>query len=270
MKIDSLRNARCFIEDIPQWLIDIKDPGDEFNLFEFIDLANLAIEDIFSRGKTPIIVGGTGLYIQGLVEGFALEQNPKAKVLSQYSREDLEKMSSDELIVILKNLDKKSYDIVDRNNPHRLIRAIERAQEGITMKKTAPDYEMLQIGVNWPREILNQRIDERVDTRFDQGMLEEIGGLLNKGVDPDWMARLGLEYGIISKYLLSNLSTKLDNLNIEDVKRSKEFNEMSQLLKTKIHQFAKRQNTWFKRFSEIVWENDYDKISNIVSNYLSK
>lgn len=265
-RLQTLRSNLCYIDDIPQWLIDVREPGEEFNLFEFIELANIAIEDIFSRGKTPVIVGGTGLYIQGLVEGFKLSRKSKVESQKQHSRAQLEGMSREELNNILEKLDKEAYDLVDKNNPHRLIRAIERAQEGISMTKVAPDYETLQIGINWPREVLCERINKRVDDRFDQGMFEEVTSLLKQGVDPNWLMRLGLEYGVITKYIISNQLVDLNKLQIEKTKKSAEFKKMSQLLKTNICQFAKRQTTWFKRFPEIIWENDYDKIKTIINS----
>lgn len=304
---EKLRPNLRYIDDIPQWLIDIKNPGEDFNLFEFLELANLAIEDIFSREKTPIIVGGTGLYIQGLVEGFRLNQklnvNPTSlaelrgsRCRKQHSREQLEEMSREELNKVLEELDKEAYDLVDKNNPHRLIRAIERAQDGFEMVKVKPDYEVLQIGINWPKEVLCERINRRVDDRFDQGMLLEVQGLLKQGVDPNWLIKLGLEYREITQYLLNHesrivnqeeqshpKSTQVVPSETEgsvyasgfieipkQVQNGKDFQEMSQTLKLRIRQFAKRQTTWFKRFPEIVWENDYEEIKKFIVSLLAR
>lgn len=269
-KLQTLRDALYIVDDVPQWLIDIKDPGEEFHLFEFLELAKLAIEDIFSRGKIPVIVGGTGLYIQGLVEGFQLSQKSGVGSREKYTREYLEHNSKEELTKILEVLDLEAFSKVDQNNPHRLIRAIERAQDGFEMIKVKPDYNVLQIGINWPKEVLANRIDKRVDDRFDQGMLEEVRGLLKKGVDSDWLLKLGLEYREITKSLITPINLIDPNkLQLDQIKKSQEFRDMSQTLKLRIRQFAKRQNTWFKRFPEIVWENDYIKIKKIVKDYLN-
>ncbi len=270
-------------------MIDIKDPGEKFSLFDYLPLARAAISDIFSREKVPIIVGGTGLYVQGLVEGFKLSRkSPVSPSVCQggkvesgkYTREELEKLTIEELNNLLIELDKKVYDeLADKKNPHRLIRAIERSQEGIVTTKEKPDFDVLQIGLFWPKEILDKRIDKRVDDRFEQGMLEEVNGLLNTGVDPEWLMSLGLEYRVITNYVLSNLleesseqsereALRPRSFDDQNYRNSKQYIEMVSLLKTKSHQYAKRQITWFKRFPEIVWENDYEKIRGSVSDYL--
>ena len=292
-------------------LIDICDPEDEFNLFKYLELARLVIEDIFSRGKVPIIVGGTGLYVQALVEGFELkpmdvistpqlclraEKSSNKRSLhvgrddtggrgnNERGREQLNNLTIEQLQRILKDLKEQSFEkLVDKQNPHRLIRAIERAQSGEEMIKIKPDFEVLQIGLEWPREILNERIDRRVDERFKQGMLSEAEGLVEAGIDINWLVGLGLEYRIIGLYLLiQNLKFKIQNDN-EKLKINKlivncklkienfeSFNAMKQTLKVRSHQYAKRQMTWFKRFSEIVWEIDYEKIAQLVKSFLNK
>ena len=294
-------------------MIDICDPEEDFNLFKYLELARAAIEDIFLRGKVPIVVGGTGLYVQGLIEGFELEKsetpNPKPETNSKISnqvvistpqlclrvekssnkrsldfarddkeeglddkheRDELEKYPIEQLQNILQELDIEAYEkLADRQNPHRLIRAIERAESGDIVEKKKPDFEVLQIGLEWPREELNKRIDERVDDRFEQGMLEEVIGLLRAGANPDWLLRLGLEYRIITDFLISNDKFLIPKSQLQNIKNSKEFAEMKELLKLRIHQYAKRQMTWFKRFPEIVWESDYEKINQLVKNYLN-
>ena len=267
-------------------LIDIVEPGDDFSLFKYLDLARAAIEDIFSRGKTPIIVGGTGLYIQALIEGFKLKKqvisNKKQTNTKFYYREQLNNLSIEQLQNILQKIDAKTHEeLRDKQNPHRLIRAIEKVQENLITTKTKPDFEVLQIGITWPREELYKRIDKRVEDRFKEGMLEEVENLLKSGVNIDWLIKLGLEYRIISLYLLYQefkiknqkyiKKLKIDKL-IENCKLKNEnfesFETMQQTLKYKIHQFARRQLTWFRRFSEIVWENDYKKIESCVKVFL--
>lgn len=284
--------------DIKYHLIDICEPEEDFNLFKYLELARAVIEDIFSRGKVPIVVGGTGLYIQALVEGFELEKSEtpqnvipakagiqkgtkldsgsQAPVQNDgYSREQLNNKSIEELQTILKESDIEAYEkLADRQNPHRLIRAIERIQEGLIIEKKKPDFDVLQIGLEWPREELNKRIDKRVDDRFEQGMLEEVEGLLRSGVDPEWLLSLGLEYREITTFLqqiakLSNCSVaEINNKTIKQY--SNEFKLMKDQLKLRSHQYAKRQMTWFKRFPEIVWESEYKKINQVVRDYLNK
>jgi tRNA dimethylallyltransferase len=283
--IEQLRPHLRYIDNIPQWIIDVANPEEEFNLFKYLELARAAIEDIFSRGKTPIIVGGTGLYVQALIEGFQLKQiqNSKFKIQNYgaptsrggLSREQLSNFTIEQLNDILEKIDAEAFAKVDRKNPHRLIRAIERAQEGVTMTKVRPNFEVLQIGIDWPRDVLHERIDKRVDERFADGMLEEIAGLLNRGVDPKWLIGLGLEYRVITEYLLNchfDSVQPAEKSYAEDLsaiaRDDKKFELMKQVLKLRIRQFAKRQMTWFRRFPEIVWENDCDKIIKMAKKFL--
>ena len=274
-------------EEIKYHLIDICDPGENFNLFKYLELSRSAIEDIFSRGKTPIIVGGTGLYIQALIQGFQLKpiQNSKFKIQNEsrpstrdYSREQLNHLTMEDLQDVLKSIDLNVYkNLADKKNPHRLIRAIEKAQSGEIVTKVKPDFEALQIGLDWSRGALNERIDKRVDDRFRQGMMEEVVDLLKSGVDPVWLMKLGLEYRIITQFIISdskatlNIQMKNDQINEKwSTKKIMTFESMSQTLKLRSHQYAKRQMTWFKRFPEIFWESDFRRITVLVKAYLSK
>ena len=288
--IKYLRKYLRYIDSIPQWLIDIAEPcttkgyrAGDFNLFKYTKLARLAIEDIFNRGKTPIIVGGTGLYVQALVEGFRLEQNNELRIMNHgfYSRQQLEHIPVEKLQEILKEIDAEIFEkLSDKKNPHRLIRAIERVREEVTMAKEKPDFEVLQIGLEWPREILNQRIDKRVDDRFEQGMLGEVVNLIDSGVDSDWLLKLGLEYRIIGNFVISKslpeVATSLqagEFLNPNKISNSKiqstrEYQKMAEELKTKSHQYAKRQMTWWRRFPEIVWLINYRDIEKKVGKFL--
>ena len=242
--------------DIKYHLIDVIEPGEKFTLFDYLPVAREAIDDVIKRGKLPIIVGGTGLYIQGLVEGFALRQlRVKSKKLKIYSRKDSEKMTTGELIETLNKINPKKSDQIDLKNRHRLIRAIELAQEGLEPIKIEPQYDFLQIAIDRPREELHEKIDSRVESRFEQGMLEEVRDLLDSGVDPDWLCGLGLEYKAITDHLTHK---KYDSTDV-----------MKQDLKYKIHQFARRQFTWFRRFPEINWLSNYKDIKRFVQIFIS-
>lgn len=242
-------------DGIKYHMIDIVDPEKKMTLFDYLPLARAAITDIHRREKLPIIVGGTGLYVQGIVEGFELESR-KGKVEGRkISREELEKKTADELVCILKEIDPEKYETVDKKNSHRLMRAIELAQDGLTPVKKKPDFEVLQIGIDMPRKELHERIDQRVDERFEQGMLEEVSALLKKGVNPEWLINLGLEYREITEYLL-------------DCDTEKSFKTMKQNLKYRIHEYARRQSTWFRRFPEINWLNDFNEMKRFVKIFL--
>jgi len=283
-------------DSVPYHLIDIVDPEEKMTLFDYLPLARAAIADVLSRGKLPIIVGGTGLYVQGIVEGFELQVAERQSVgVAECSRQELdeksvkEKNEHDELnreqlsnltIQQLNNLiDKIDPDKnlkVDRKNAHRLIRAIEMAQEGLTPVKIKPDFEVLQIGIDVSRDVLHEKIDKRVDTRFAEGMLEEVQGLIDRGVSTDWLIGLGLEYRIMTEFLQK--IAKLSNCEIAELPKdnnmtmkqyNNEFLEVSQDLKFKSHQFARRQMTWFRRFPEINWLSEYDQIKRFVNIFIT-
>jgi tRNA dimethylallyltransferase len=278
-------------DGVPYHLIDIVEPEEKMTLFDYLPLARAAIADVLSRGKLPIIVGGTGLYVQGIVEGFELQVAECRSVgVAEYSRQELDDKTVNELNDILDTIDPDKNLKVDRKNAHRLIRAIEMAQEGLTPVKIKPDFEVLQIGIDVPRDVLHEKIDKRVDTRFAEGMLTEVQGLIDRGVSTDWLIGLGLEYRIMTEYILESqkLKAKSQNGNLkiqidqpgfhlsssqagmtEGDDQQQTFEEVSQDLKFKIHQFARRQMTWFRRFPEINWLSDYDQIKRFVKIFIT-
>ena len=254
-------------------LIDICDPGKKFTLFDYLNYARFVIDDIFGRGKLPVVVGGTGLYVQALTQGFELEQVKSLKFkVKSYRREELAKMSLLKLQGIVRKLKAESckLEAVDINNPHRLIRFIEKAQSGVIPSKKKPDFEVLQIGINLPREELYQKIDQRVESWFREGIVEEIKDLINNGVDSKWLLDLGLEYRIIGNYILENPKSKIQNPKSKKLEAEsyKLFSDMKQELKYKIHQFAKRQLTWFGRFPEIKWVKNKKEAEILLKKYL--
>ncbi len=263
--------------DVKYHLIDICEPGEEFNLFDWLALAKEKIADIHSRGKIPVIEGGTGLYVQALTEGFELERvkSEKLKVKS-YGRKSLENKSLKALQEIYYLLPTTDYSL-DKNNPHRLIRAIERAQRGEKASKSKPEYDVFQVGIKWPKEELNKRIDKRAEEWFREGFIEEIFGLLESGVDPKWLMKIGLDYKIVTKYIVQmtkselQMSKKMSNEEMSKY-RGPEFEVMLEELKIKIHQYAKRQMTWFKRFPEIHWidGNEYKNAEKVTKEFLDK
>jgi len=242
-------------------LIDICDPAEKFTLFQWLTLARRAINDIHSREKLPIIVGGTNLYVRALVEGFEIK-NPKSKIENFnskskiYSRDNLNKLPSNKLGKILEKLNPEALKTIDQKNPRRLIRAIEIAQEGSAVIKTKPDFEVLQIAIDIEREQLYANIDKRADTRFEQGMLEEVEGLIKSGVNTDWLQGLGLEYKIISSFALGKDKTP------------EEFEKMKQELKWKSHQYAKRQLSWLRNLTKPIWVKDKNQALKLVKKFL--
>ncbi|KKQ90006.1 MAG: tRNA dimethylallyltransferase [Berkelbacteria bacterium GW2011_GWA2_38_9] len=193
------------INDIPQYLIDIKNPEEKFNVHDFKVNAELVIDNMISRNRLPFIVGGTGLYIDALVE---------------------------------------NYEFGGRDNK----------------QKNPPKYQVLQIGIKIPRDVetngrssLHQRIDKRVDERMQQGMLEEVRGLLDSGVNPQWLISLGLEYKFLTEHLIGKIS---------------DLDQALQELKYATHAFARRQETWFNHHGDVKWISEKEEAVNIVQNFL--
>jgi tRNA dimethylallyltransferase len=178
-------------------------------------------------------VGGTGLYVDSVADGYVLSN----KMPDLSYRAKLEEMSTEALYRML--MEQRPDCDVERRNRNRVMRLLEKLHDGddvIPSKK--PRYEVLRLGVTWPREILCQRIDERMTRRFAEGMLEEVQALLDDGVSPTFLLKLGLEYRIITEYLTGVIDSR---------------EELENLLGTSIKQFAKRQMTWFRRNADIHW-----------------
>lgn len=218
-----------------QYLIDIVPPQTYFTVAEWQKLAQEKISEISQKDKIPLVVGGTGLYVDALVEGF---QFPKTDLkLQKDIRHNLISFTTDELVKILTVLDPEAIKKIDLKNPRRIIRAIEIAllsSRSYTKQKEKPPYNILILGIDLPRKELYQKIDQRVDERMNEGMLEEVEGLIKKGVSKKWLKSLGLEYRFLTQYLEGERSAE----NLE---------KTIQKLKFAIHAFARRQLTWFRR-----------------------
>ena len=218
-------------------LIDVADVSEYYSLAQYQRAAYSAIDSISSTGKLPFLVGGTGLYISAIVEGYQLVDVPPNDQL----RAELESLPLPQLVARLEKSDPDAASRIDKSNRRRLIRAIEIASAGYANSaahKNSPRYDCLQLGLTWPREILVERIEQRLRERLAAGMIEEIAGLRSGGVSDLRLDKLGLEYRYITRYLRGELSS-LDDLRAQ--------------LGIAIRQFAKEQLTWFKRDSRIVW-----------------
>lgn len=241
---------------IPYHLIDIVDPKEEFNLAMYQKLAYKTIDDILSRGKLPIIVGGTGLYSQAVVDGYNLSESHPDKEL----RQKLEKYSVDRLIAEINKINKSFADKLnssERKNKRRLIRYLEILKNGINKEnKKNKKYNTLIIGVTFPRDELQKRIKERLLSRLGkQDMVGEVKRLHKQGLSWKRLESFGLEYKFISFYLQNKLG----------------YDEMVEKLFIAIRQFAKRQLTWLKRWEKqgqkIYWLNNRKQIYNLVNKY---
>ena len=216
-------------KQIPYHLIDICPPGYKYNLFEYIRDYHQAYDDIVARGKTPILCGGTGLYIEAVLKGYALPPGPENPEV----RQNLADKTLPELEAILQS-DKTLHNQTDTDTCKRAIRAIEIAEyyarQKPEMLEPHPVENALVVGVNIDRESRRARITQRLHDRLDQGMVAEVQGLLDQGIDPESLIYYGLEYKYITEYLIGRTT----------------YDQMVSLLEIAIHQFAKRQMTWFR------------------------
>ena len=218
---------------IPYHLIDICEPGTKYNLFEYQQDFFDVYEAIQSRGVVPILCGGTGLYIEAVLKGYKLSPVPQ----NQELRDSLEGKSLDELTQMLTELKAKNgsnmHNTTDVDSCQRAIRAIEIETYNLQHpmpKRELPPVDSLIIGIDIDRELRREKITSRLKTRLEQGMVEEVKALLDEGIPADDLIYYGLEYKFLTEYIVGKLS----------------YEEMFSRLEIAIHQFAKRQMTWFR------------------------
>ena len=238
---------------IPYHMIDIIDPQEEFNLFEFQKRFYKIFSQIRNKGNLPILVGGTGLYLQAVLSGYKMPEAPPEIEL----RKDLDQKSLKKLQEILFTFKPHLHNKTDLEDKQRLIRAIE-IQRARNIKNSEqeiiPEIDAAVFGIRCERSVLRQRITLRLDDRLKSGMIEEVERLHAAGLSWSRLDSFGLEYRYISQYLQNMIS----------------YDEMKNKLNTAIHQFAKRQETWFRRMErngiEIKWiqANEYDLLKESV------
>jgi len=218
---------------IPYHLIDIREPGTKYNLFEYQQDFFDAYQDIRSRGKVPILCGGTGLYIEAVLKGYHLSPVPQ----NQELRNRLEGKTLTELTQMLTELKQKTgsnmHNTTDVDSCQRAIRAIEIETYNIehpTPRRELPPVDSIIIGIDIDRELRREKITRRLKARLDEGMVDEVKALLEEGISPEDLIYYGLEYKFVTEYLIGQTS----------------YDEMFTRLEIAIHQFAKRQMTRFR------------------------
>jgi len=240
---------------VPHHLIDVCEPGDFFSMADFQKLAYRAIEDVTARGKVPFLVGGTGLYVDSVTEGYELSD----KMPDLAYRAHLETFSTPALYEML--MEKCPGHPVDASNRNRVMRVLEKLHDGDdALPSKRARYDCLLLGVNWEREVLKKRIDERLEKRFQLGMIDEIKGLMDAGVSTEFLLGLGLEYRYITQYILGDIPT---------------MEKLTEELGNAIKRFARRQMTWFRRHGEnIHWlDMTYDpdaQAAELIREFLQK
>lgn len=234
----------CEYGEIPYHLIDIAPAGSKYNLHRYLQDFNRSLSDIKGRGKTPVICGGTGMYVENALNGIVMPEVPENPAL----RKMLADKSINELEAILRKY-KTLHNKTDIDSCKRAIRAIEIEEyylnhpdeAATTRKQTASPLNAVVIGIDIPREERRMRITARLKSRLEEGMIEEVRALLDSGISPEDLIYYGLEYKFVTMYILGEYT----------------YEEMFVNLETAIHQFAKRQMTWFrgmeKRGTKINW-----------------
>jgi tRNA dimethylallyltransferase len=217
-------------QDIKHHLIDIVDPGYEYNIFDFQQNVIDAYQEITNKNKLAIMAGGSALYVDSILKGYRLIEVPENIAL----RASLATLSHDDLVNKLQKLKPNLHNTTDLIDRDRLVRAIEIAQgehDAQGSHNDFPDLKPLIFAIRWPREVIRQRITERLKVRMEQGLIEEVAQLHAQGVSWETLYFYGLEYRFIAQHLQGQLSK----------------NDCFQKLNSAIHQFSKKQDTWLRR-----------------------
>ena len=243
------------MQGIPHYMIDVAAPNDFFSLKDYQTGAYAAIDDIIDRGKSPFLVGGTGLYINSVVDGYNLtDAKPDLEI-----RKKIEAMSREDIIAHLEGVNPDALKSVDILNKRRLERALEKSLAGYSHdNESIPKYEVLEIGVTWPREVLYERIRVRLDKRLNEGMIDEVKSLRENGATDDFLFKLGLEYRYILMYLRGEFS---------------DYDAFYNKLFMEIRHLAKEQMTWFRKRKNIKWidmeDNPEDAATRLIEGFLN-
>ncbi len=227
------------MQGIPHYLMDFLEPDDEFSVADYVKCAKEKIDDILSRGKLPIITGGTGLYISSLVDNVSFSESEKNEALREELRHELEEKGAEFMHARLSAIDPESAESIHPNNTKRVLRAIEifettgktRTQQEKVSKLTKSPYDFCLIGLNCDRELLYERINKRVDIMKDLGLFDEVRDLLDGGISPDAQSMQGIGYKEVVMALTGEITEE----------------ESTELIKKNSRNYAKRQLTWFRR-----------------------
>lgn len=234
-------------------LIDIIEPNEDFSAAAFQEAARTTIEDLHERGKIPILVGGTGLYVQSLLEGYEFKAKRHSKEERQAALSRIAALSEEELKAYI--TEKTGYEPPDwhelLSNSHRLVRLVGAIEKGdgaaavMPQKSGGPLYHAFVIGLSLPRQVLYERIEKRIDAMIEAGWIDEVQQLLQDGVSPEAQAMKAIGYKELALYLDGQLSLEA----------------ASELIKKRTRHFAKRQMTWFKRMPYIRWYEKDDFVT---------
>lgn len=234
------------------YLLDVVSPKKVFTVSDFKKLGEKAIKEILNKNKIPFIVGGTGFYVDALVNDIALPEVPPNKKL----RTELEKLSAEQLFKVLTKKDPTRSKNIDEYNKRRLIRALEIIKatgKPVPAPKESPKFEVLCLGINPPQEILHNKIQLRLKSRLKQGMIKEVRNLLKSGVNKKRLYDFGLEYRWVGNYLNKKITRP----------------EMEAGLLKDIIKYSKRQMTWFKKNKDIHWVKNSSEADKKIKSFIS-
>ncbi len=253
MDIGTAKPTTEEMQGIKHYLIDEVNPDEDFNVVKYTQLANHYIEEILKKGKQPIIVGGTGLYVSSLVNNITFSETECDPELRNKLQQEAEEYGAQYLHEKLSSVDPEAAESIHPNNIKRVIRALEvfyqtqkpKAFHNEQSKQMPPKYNYILLGLNMDRELLYSRINKRVDIMQEAGLLQEVKHIIEMGYGDCNIAMQGIGYKQIISYLNGEIS----------------FEEAIELIKRDSRRYAKRQLTWFRRMDEINWLN-VDKIGN--------
>ncbi|MFC1656747.1 tRNA (adenosine(37)-N6)-dimethylallyltransferase MiaA [Patescibacteria group bacterium] len=250
-KLKIYRNAK----GVRQYLVDFVDPVQQFNVVDFQNLCYQKIEQVIKSGKTPFLVGGTGLYIDAVCEGYEFSKSiNKPKI----TRSELEKKDLDKLLVELKRLDPESFKNIDTKNKRRVIRALDLTINSgkpfsAQQKNKKPPYHFLKLAIDLPAEKLKARINRRVDDMIGNGLAMEVRSLLEK-YSKDYTPFNSIGYKEVAGYLQGKY----------------DINEVAQQIKINSWQLATRQMTWFRKSQKIRWVQNLEQADKLIKDFLTK
>lgn len=250
MDIGSAKIRPEEMEGVPHYLVDVLDPREEFHIVKFQQMAKEAIEKIYANGHIPILVGGTGFYIQAIVKDIDFTENEENTEIRAKWEKFAKDYGAESLHEELRKIDPKSADAIPAANVKRVVRAMEFyelsgkpiSEHNEEQKAKESPYNYAYFVLNDHRELLYERIEKRIEEMLGEGLVEEVSGLKEQGLTRNMVSMQGLGYKEILDYLDGNLTLE----------------EAVYILKRDTRHFAKRQLTWFRREPEVVWINKYD------------
>lgn len=250
MDIGSAKIRPEEMDGVPHYLVDVLEPDKEFHIVKFQEMAKKAMEQIYAKGHIPILVGGTGFYIQAIVKDIDFTENEEKPEVRAKWEQFARKQGAEALHEKLKEVDPKSAEAIPAGNVKRVIRALEFyelsgkpiSEHNEEQKAKGSPYNFAYFVLNDHRELLYERIEKRIDEMLEEGLVAEVEGLRNRGFTRDMVSMQGLGYKEILDYLDGKCTLE----------------EAVYILKRDTRHFAKRQLTWFRREPEVTWVNKYE------------